>query len=186
MKIILHQMMNSLGWPEPYFTVMHKGRDVYVCDIYLSPDHNYIEEEGSKITIAGAAAPSEADAVESSCKDAILLLESCYRIRLVDVNYNSRSHAERCVAEAQDALQSAHYIGNKILGEWEMMVDGIHKFQQHCTDLAVKHTGTKFDDEVYNVKRECAVYADQLCKTCLADLHLAKRRFVNAGTWTDV
>jgi hypothetical protein len=52
MKIILHEMMNSIGWPEPCFTVTYEGNGTYICDTYLSPDENYIEEEGSKLPLS--------------------------------------------------------------------------------------------------------------------------------------
>ncbi|KAM0841870.1 hypothetical protein ACQ4PT_058748 [Festuca glaucescens] len=185
MKIILDEMMNSIGWPEPCFTVTYEGNGTYICDTYLSPDENYIEEEGSKLKIPGLAASSEADAVESSCKAAILLMESTLRICLVDPNYGRRFQAEHCLSEAKYVMESALCTGTKILGEWGTMVDGIYKCQQYYTDLAVKHTGPKLADEVYYVKRECAVDADRLCKTCFADLHLANRRFANVGTWMD-
>lgn len=149
MKIILHEMINSIGWADPCFTVTYKGNGTYICDTYLSPDENYIEEEGSKLVIPGLAASSEADAVESSCEAAILLMESCLRICLVDPNYGRRFQAEHCLSEAKYVMESAFSTGTKILGEWGTMVHDIYEYQQYYTDLVVKHTGTKLLDEVF-------------------------------------
>jgi hypothetical protein len=149
MKIILHEMINSIGWADPCFTVTYKGNGTYICDTYLSPDENYIEEEGSKLVIPGLAASSEADAVESSCEAAILLMESCLRICLVDPNYGRRFKAKHCLSEAKYVMESAFSTGTKILGEWGTMVHDIYEYQQYYTDLVVKHTGTKLLDEVF-------------------------------------
>jgi hypothetical protein len=185
MQIILHEMMESIGWPETLFSVTHVRPEIYVCETSIFPNQNGIADTTSSAKIVGPEACSEADAVDSGCKAVILFLEDKFGICLVDLNYNRRSDAEAYVSEAEHVAETAISIGDKILAEWELMVDGIDRCGKHCQDLAEKHPKKEPGDEVYHLKHECVMIVDRLHKACLSDFQLAKRRLVNAGTWTN-
>jgi hypothetical protein len=183
MKIILNEMMKSIGWSEPHFNVIKTGPGVYVCEIFIFPNHEGMSDAVTRTKIRGPEAISEADAIDSGCKAVILSLENNFGICLVDINYNKRSHTETHVSEAEHVTQMATSIGDKILAEWELMVEDIDLCGRKCQDLAEKHPRKEPGDEMYHLKRECALIVDRLHKDCLFDLELAKRRFANAGTW---
>jgi hypothetical protein len=92
MRIILLELIISLGWTTLVFNMFCSGPGCYICETYLFLGHEHASPRTRIVTIAGAVASSTEEALESSCKAAIFLMENKESIRLLDLNYSQRSN----------------------------------------------------------------------------------------------
>ena len=75
--------------------------------------------------------------MESACQSAIFFLDTKMSLRLVDVNYLTRSHAEKYLSEAREVESRAISMGEKVFAEWENMIDGLHACEEHCWTMVM-------------------------------------------------
>ncbi|XP_048530461.1 uncharacterized protein LOC125509521 isoform X2 [Triticum urartu] len=150
MRLVLREMMTSLGWAAPVFTACFQGQEMYVCKVELFPGHVSIME--NIITITGAEMKTEADAVESAALAAILYLEVEKHMYVVYINYNRRSHGELYVYQAEDMVQLATSLADHVFQEWNIMLDSLKENDMECRTQFGMHVIEGPNDWVYNVK----------------------------------
>ncbi|EMS48958.1 hypothetical protein TRIUR3_28408 [Triticum urartu] len=140
MRLVLREMMTSLGWAAPVFTACFQGQEMYVCKVELFPGHVSIME--NIITITGAEMKTEADAVESAALAAILYLEV----------EKHMSHGELYVYQAEDMVQLATSLADHVFQEWNIMLDSLKENDMECRTQFGMHVIEGPNDWVYNVK----------------------------------
>lgn len=173
MKIVLREMISSLGWEKPVYEVTGAGTNLFVCEIILTPEPGYLGSDKKTVSIVGAEGASESDSVESACQSAVLFLDTRMTIHVCDVNYLKRSHAEVYLSEAREVASRAISMGEKVLAEWEKMVDELHACEEYCWTIVMEHPEKEPWNQVYNLKYECA------------HLMRAKDRHSWLSSWTD-
>jgi hypothetical protein len=181
MEIILSEMMVSLGWDEPEYRLLCCEGGMYAHTIELQP----IGEKAERIIVEGPKEASEEEATANVAKVAILQLEKLLSICLIDLNYNTRTPAEKCVAEAKSVLQNISCIILDALSEWEEEVESLSISDDYCRAMMAKHDVGGMSSEEYNIKWKHAEAVAELYNECLAALKLGRRRHNCFADWID-
>lgn len=88
-------------------------------------------------------------------------------ICLVDLNYNKRSHAQDCIAQADETLKNISSLIREAFIQWEEEIDDLSICDNHCCDMKSEHEVKDLCNNEYNVKWQCVEAIAKLLKTCL-------------------
>jgi hypothetical protein len=181
MKLVLQEILISLAWFGPTFTISCSANGLYACETAMGPCYGYAGMDPKVFTVTGPHVCSQEEAVESSCRAAISFLEAEKSICLVDLNYNHRSHGELYIVEAKEAMQFASFMSSKVCVQWQTMVDGISTCAEYCQKTLAEHPQEEQDSCLYRIKCNTTQAVSDLHAVCLADLQCAKARLKNLG-----
>ncbi|KAM0925836.1 hypothetical protein ACQ4PT_003760 [Festuca glaucescens] len=181
MKLVFQEMMASLRWPRPMFSVVCSEAGLLVCETSVYPYDVHGSVVPKTVTVIGFEASSREAAVESSCKAAISVLESEKSIFLVDLNFRHRSLREQHVTKAKEAMEFFASTSCRVLGQWKTMVDEIHACEEYCWKLVAEHS--EQDGNLAHRMENSARDIAGLHKVFLRDFQLGKQRLNNTG-WT--
>jgi hypothetical protein len=177
MKLVLDEMMNSLGWKKPLYTTCKAGDYYHVGHVDFIPMASEDDSVGKVKTICGGKKLNRTDAIESAASAVVFFLDKEMSIQLVDINYNSRLSAEVYIGKAERLIQLASSIATEVFAEWKNMAKGLDTVDYYCRKMAADHPNKDPCDWMCNVKCDLADTVARLYVDCEFRLSLGESRY---------